>query len=101
MQYKTPEDQKKDIIKTVTDLFGAKYDKGQIEHGGHLWEKPVMGELVNEALDFLSYVFTMRYQLEQVKELLAQAASGKNPQAAQQALNILNSGNIAGKGLKD
>ncbi len=102
MTYSKPEDHKQDIIKTVTTLFSTKYDKGQQEHGGHLWEKPVMGELVNEALDFLSYVFTMRYQLENVKTLLNKAAAQKGcPMEVSQAINILEKGNIEGASKKD
>jgi hypothetical protein len=42
----------------------AKYDAGQREHGGNLWEKPGMLEhAIEEAIDLVVYLYTLREQI--------------------------------------
>lgn len=51
------------IIKQFSDEVSAKYRKGQAEHGGNLWQKPGMLDYaIEEALDQVVYLFTMREQ---------------------------------------
>ncbi len=46
----------------MTDLR-RKYLKGQKEHGGNLWQKPgLLDEAINEALDLVVYLYTLRGQ---------------------------------------
>lgn len=41
----------------------AKYEAGQIEHGGNLWEKPGMLEhAIEEAIDMVVYLYTLKEQ---------------------------------------
>ena len=48
----------------------AKYDDGQREHGGNLWEKPGMLEhALEEAIDLVIYLYTMREQREAGRRL--------------------------------
>lgn len=48
---------------TITADLDAKYRAGQAEHGGNLWEKPGMLEAaIEEALDQLTYLYTLRDQ---------------------------------------
>lgn len=50
----------KDVLCAQLD---AKYRKGQIEHGGRLWEKPGMLEhAIEEAIDLCVYLLTLREQ---------------------------------------
>lgn len=50
---------KADFIKQVD----AKYRKGQEEHGGNLWKKPgVLEMLMDECVDFFVYAYVLRQQ---------------------------------------
>lgn len=51
------------ILQNVTADLCAKYEAGQIEHGGNLWEKPGLLEAaIEEALDLCVYLYTLREQ---------------------------------------
>lgn len=52
------------ILKEFTADFRAKYEAGQAEHGGQLWEKKVMSEIKAELLDMVGYVYTAFEQIE-------------------------------------
>lgn len=41
----------------------AKYQAGQREHGGKLWEKPgMLDRAIEEAIDMVVYLYTLREQ---------------------------------------
>lgn len=41
----------------------AKYEAGQLEHGGNLWEKPgMLDHAIEEAIDLVVYLYTKREQ---------------------------------------
>lgn len=61
----TPEGHKKSISDRWTKAFNAKYDQGQREHGGNLWEKPTLDAAIEEALDLPAYLYTLRDQLDE------------------------------------
>ena len=43
----------------------AKYRKGILEHGGHLWEKSgLIDEAINEAIDQVIYLYTLKAQIK-------------------------------------
>ena len=43
----------------------AKYEAGQAEHGGNIWEKPGMLEhAVEEVIDLVVYLYTLKEQRE-------------------------------------
>lgn len=45
----------------------AKYQAGQEEHGGELWEKPGMLEhAIEEAIDLVVYLYTLKEQRDKV-----------------------------------
>ncbi len=51
----------------ILDRFSAdtraKYESGQREHGGNLWEKPGMLEqAIEEAIDMVVYLYTLQEQ---------------------------------------
>lgn len=54
-------------LQRVKDAVGrdldAKYRKGQIEHGGNLWQKPgMLDQAIAEVLDLAIYLYTMKEQ---------------------------------------
>jgi hypothetical protein len=52
------------IIAAFTKDFRAKYDAGQREHGGNLWENPaLLDESIKEAIDLVCYLYSLREQL--------------------------------------
>ena len=71
--YKTPEDHITAIISWFSKAFTAKYSAGQIEHTGRLWKKNTQDMLEEEALDFISYVFTRREQVNDATKILERA----------------------------
>lgn len=51
------------LIQTIGKDIRAKYEAGQLEHGGNLWEKPGMLEAaIAEVLDLAVYLYTLRDQ---------------------------------------
>jgi hypothetical protein len=54
------------IRREFDELMEQKYLLGIVEHGGHLWEKPVDREAVFEAIDQVVYLITLRDQIDQV-----------------------------------
>jgi len=54
-----------DIISEFEELATDKYEKGQLEHGGNLWKKPGLIDMaIDEAIDQVIYLITLRQQLE-------------------------------------
>jgi hypothetical protein len=59
-------DHLEDIIDEFTELATEKYEKGQLEHGGQLWEKQGLIDMaIDEAIDQVIYLLTIKHQLEQ------------------------------------
>jgi len=54
------------IIDTFSKSMDAKYRKGVIEHGGELWRKKGLIDMaIEEALDQVCYLVTLKRQLEE------------------------------------
>ena len=54
-------------LRRVLDEFAhearAKYEAGQRDHGGNLWENPaVLDEAIKEAIDQVFYLYSLREQ---------------------------------------
>lgn len=54
-------------VALILDKFNAdlraKYEAGQIEHGGRIWEKPGMLEhAIQEVIDLVVYLYTLKEQ---------------------------------------
>jgi hypothetical protein len=63
----TPDEHLADIIGTQVTRTQRKYKKGHKEHGGNLWEKPGMLQMLEEELtDAFTYSHTLRFQLDTV-----------------------------------
>ena len=57
-------------LKRLKDQFTAeldeKYRKGQQEHGGNIWEKAgMLDHAIEEAIDQVVYLYTLRDQLKE------------------------------------
>lgn len=53
------------IINTFSKLCTEKYNKGQAEHGGNLWEKKGLIDMaIDEAIDQVVYLITLKKQIE-------------------------------------
>ena len=51
------------LVAQIDADIRAKYEAGQQEHGGNLWEKPGMLEAaIAEVLDLAVYLYTLREQ---------------------------------------
>ena len=68
-----------DLVKDVD----AKYRKGQEEHGGALWRRPVWKDAWDEVLDLCTYVHTLKMQLSVIAELALMGAADESVVAAQ------------------
>ena len=72
-----------DLIKDV-DL---KYRRGQAEHSGAIWRRPVWKDAWDEILDLAVYMHTMRLQLGVIADLALQGASDESLAASQSREN--------------
>jgi hypothetical protein len=68
------------ILAEFAEDFRRKYNTGQAEHGGNLWEKTGMIErAIDEVLDFVAYLYTLRRQLQHLSAVpLVQEAYAHN-----------------------
>ena len=100
-EIETPEEHMDVMMSSFESAWREKYRKGQAEHGGKLWRKSTFAFLVEETLDFVSYVGVLAPQLKRVEELLAESLlPASSPiyyqDRVQRALNILRVGNEEG-----
>jgi|TARA_R110002051_G_scaffold305675_1_gene375795 hypothetical protein len=78
-----------EIQQSISKRVNEKYRAGQSEHGGDLWERvPLVEDLIEEALDQMTYALTLKSQLGRVKKLLddARNAAPENPVSAQKLI---------------
>ena len=57
------------IQERFSQLVDAKYRAGQEEHGGYLWRRKMLTNVLEEVVDQVCYVLTLEEQLEEVKNL--------------------------------
>ncbi len=74
-----------------------KYMAGQEEHGGKLWRKVITPHILEEAIDQLVYVITLRDQLEVAERRLGTALSTRDWGVVEQVHKILATGNPDGR----
>jgi hypothetical protein len=67
-----------DLVKDVS----AKYRRGQEEHGGALWRRPVWKDAWDEILDLCTYHHTLRMQLSVIADLALLGASDESVAAS-------------------
>ena len=75
------------ILVDLTRDVSKKYRKGQEEHGGALWRRPVWKDAWDEVLDLCTYVHTLRLQLSVIAELALQGAADSSVAASQSREN--------------
>jgi hypothetical protein len=94
----TPEQHLSEIQRWFTQKHGQKYRAGQREHGGRLFRKPVMDFLVEEVLDFCSYVHVLKGHWDQVRDITgAVRCGGMNAEDGIEMIrNIIDFGNPEG-----
>lgn len=98
---RTPESHAAEIAADFDVAVKKKYQIGQAEHGGRLWEKPVEAFTEEEVIDQWTYLHTAREQRALMKALLGEAIEEQNWDKVQKAFNVLVTGNIAGQKLTD
>ena len=70
------------IQSEFTTLVEKKYVRGIEEHGGHLWEKPMEREALDEAIDQVTYLITLRDQIDEVCKLATNALNADDDKDA-------------------
>jgi hypothetical protein len=70
------------IINDLTNDVSAKYVKGQLEHGGALWRRPVWKDAWDEVLDLCTYMHTLKLQLGVIADMALQGAADDSVAAA-------------------
>lgn len=61
----TPREHANQVAKEAARLILVKYKAGQKEHGGMLWTKPgIIDMAIDEAVDQVIYLLTLKHQLE-------------------------------------
>lgn len=98
---RTPESHVAEIAAVFDSDVTKKYQAGQVEHGGRLWEKPVLGFMAEEVIDQWTYFHTANEQAQLVTALLREAFEEGDWSKVKQALNVMETGNVAGKQLED
>jgi len=80
----SPEHQKHlaTIVKDLTHDVQEKYIKGQLEHGGALWRRPVWKDAWEEILDLCTYMHTLKLQLGVIADMALQGAADESVAAA-------------------
>jgi len=69
----TPPELAQLILQSFGDEFIPKFEKGQVEHGGNLLDKPgAIKQAKNENMDNTSYLFVIHHQVQSVLEYLLQ-----------------------------
>ena len=75
------------IIRDLIRDIDLKYRRGQAEHSGALWRRPVWKDAWDEVLDLCTYVHTLRLQLGVIGDLALQGASDDSLCASQSREN--------------
>lgn len=90
--------QAREIASSFSDDLIAKYPVGQIEHGGNLYNKPVLREIREELLDLVAYAHVHEQQVMRALAKLDAAFDRYSslPQEIREARNLLRFGNEEG-----
>ena len=63
---KEQEEHLNSIVKDASIAIATKYRAGQDEHGGNLWtKKGIIDMAIDEAIDQVTYLLTLKRQLEE------------------------------------
>lgn len=62
------------VVERASKAIGQKYEAGQVEHGGELWQKAgMLSHVEAETWDQVVYLCTLREQLEALRVEIAQS----------------------------
>jgi len=101
MEYKDWEEHQISIVNRFGKDLAAKYFEGQKLHGGRLYRKSTFPMMKEEAIDFISYLYTLEDHLLEVKVLLSNAMADGDWALVGEAFNILMEGNPEGRKEED
>jgi len=98
MQEETTQRQADEIGEAAAARIRTKYVLGQIEHGGNLFDKPVLHEAFHEVTDLFTYLYVEERQKRAAIGLLDAwlTIHDNPPREILEARNILVSGNARG-----
>ena len=65
-----------DIKRSFCEEVDAKYRAGQKEHGGNLWDRDVVPDINNEAIDLVTYAYTNRERQNKIRRIIYEWNSG-------------------------
>ena len=87
-----------EIAESSAARIRTKYVRGQLEHGGNLFEKPVLHEAIHEAVDLFTYLYVLERQHRDAIRLLEDWIDQHDqaPSEIVAARNLLATGNIEG-----
>ena len=80
LDYRSWQDHRRAILRRFEAQFKDKYERGQIEHGDNLWERPsfaVLEDLINEVVDQAAYAYTLFDQLGAIDKACDEAIAGE------------------------
>lgn len=78
-------------------LLRLKYSDGHSRHGGKLWRKPMIWNIISEVVDLISYVFTLESQLAQIVDMILAKPVELRTEEEVKILSILATGNEDGQ----
>ena len=107
MNYLDATNHKLFVAKSTADEIVKKYEKGQEEHGGKLWRKPIMDYIGEEIIDMVIYWATFKTQWKELLHTIRYLhLLTLDPQTnttheikmlAGKALNLMERGNVEGE----
>jgi hypothetical protein len=87
---KKNDDHARDIANWVSSELFQKYRRGQAEHGGNVYNKPVSLHLTEELLDALVYLAVLHEQMEMILEIATHAGDAEGDVQAKALKAIIN-----------
>lgn len=85
------------LMGTFKNLASTKYERGTVEHGGDLEDKPVLEMAIEEALDLPIYLLTLSDQHAAARNKLSSSIQDRDWGGVLAAYNILTFGNPIGE----
>jgi hypothetical protein len=94
------------VANSTAEEIVNKYDKGQEEHGGKLWRKPIMDYIGEEIIDMAIYWSTFKVQWKELLHIIRYLhlltldpqtnTTSEIKALAEKALNLMERGNVEG-----
>lgn len=65
-----------DIKASFADEVDVKYRRGQKEHGGNLWDRDVVPDIIDEAIDLYTYAHAQRERQNKMRLVIYEWSNG-------------------------